>query len=498
MPLLVKVQPTLRRLRRRPLGDLPQHMGPARIYQKGCLGPFRLLWQLDGSPMPRVVPWGTIAAMYTALLKIFVTCEMWPSYCQNGHPAYQASERNFLFIHTYPYQFILIASGFGLVFRLSQSLTRYWEARSASQSLAAKWADAVLMTLTFDEEAVGVTAESKEQCAAFARSVLHLASLLHAVALHQLRGDCSLDTIESRKLAHDIPGLVGATTTRLPSGVVWYKEAGRNKAFARLNPIPCIGGLSESERRKLHCAERAHVVIGWLTRLIVRRRKRGGLSSAEAPVVSRIYQVLSDGNLWFLNALKVADTPFPFAYSQFNALICFINLGLFPILVADKVASLPLAIAISFVAISFVFGLNEVARDLEDPFSTDLGVWIGANRLDAPRMQSHFDERLLHHARSCGVALWPDGPECYGSFLEDAVGQPDDCDEFASPQASPSPLRKAASMPPHRVGGIESAVQLQEPKLAETPKAPKEGGRVRLCTTDSAAVSQPVLPQEVV
>ena len=59
-------------------------------------------------------------------------------------------------------------------------------------------------------------------------------------------------------------------------------------------------------------------------------------------------QVLSDGTLWFLAARKVCDTPFPFAYSQLNALVCFVHLGLFPLLVADKVASLLLTTTNSY------------------------------------------------------------------------------------------------------------------------------------------------------
>ena len=55
-----------------------------------------------------------------------------------------------------------------------------------------------------------------------------------------------------------------------------------------------------------------------------------------------VAQVLSDGTLWYHAALKVVDTPFPFPYAQLNAATCFVNLAIFPVIVADKVASLPL------------------------------------------------------------------------------------------------------------------------------------------------------------
>ena len=39
-------------------------------------------------------------------------------------------------------------------------------------------------------------------------------------------------------------------------------------------------------------------------------------------MVSRVYQVLSDGTFWYLSALKVADTPFPILVAQLNAASC--------------------------------------------------------------------------------------------------------------------------------------------------------------------------------
>ena len=50
-------------------------------------------------------------------------------------------------------------------------------------------------------------------------------------------------------------------------------------------------------------------------------------------------------------------------------------------------AALPLAVVVSFCAVAFLFGLHEVARDLEEPFTTKLGLAFGANRLHAPLMQ---------------------------------------------------------------------------------------------------------------
>jgi hypothetical protein len=159
---------------------LPTHTSPSRPYQKGFCGTIILLRHLSGSAFPRVLPWALLASAYTAMLHTTVSCNVWPTFCSNGHPSFEREDRPFLFVHTYSYHAILLASGFGLVFRLNQSLARYWEARSASQNMAAKWCDVALMALTFDEEDAPDVAESK-QCDTWARCFLHLMCRLSGV-----------------------------------------------------------------------------------------------------------------------------------------------------------------------------------------------------------------------------------------------------------------------------------------------------------------------------
>lgn len=119
--------------------------------------------------------------------------------------------------------------------------------------------------------------------------------------------------------------------------------------------------------------------------------------------------LLSDGNLWYLGALKVCDTPFPLAYAQVSFVVCVVNLCLFPLIVADKVASLPLGACISFACVALLFALNEVARDLESPLRSSLGVAPGANRLDVCTLQALFNDRLVAVASPAQMLTpsWP-------------------------------------------------------------------------------------------
>ena len=168
----------------------------------------------------------------------------------------------FLFIHPYAYQGILLSSGFGLVFRLNQSYSRYWEARSAVQSASAKWIDGLAMSLAFDDESLTSEVDAKHK--AFARCVLHLASLLHAAAMHALRGDASLSTLVPAKAAAaaaTTEATAPASSQSLRLRSCCESASASAAAFGARNPIAVLGGITEEEQRLLEpCNQRVHLV----------------------------------------------------------------------------------------------------------------------------------------------------------------------------------------------------------------------------------------------
>ena len=56
---------------------------------------------------------------------------------------------------------------------------------------------------------------------------------------------------------------------------------------------------------------------------------------------------------------------------------------------------------VSFCYTCLFFAMHDVARDLEEPFTSELGMWLGANRLHAPFMQHEYDDKLL---AACGAS----------------------------------------------------------------------------------------------
>ena len=86
----------------------------------------------------------------------------------------------------------------------------------------------------------------------------------------------------------------------------------RHERFVSSQPLPVLGGVSRAEVSALMVADdRVAFVYGVLLSQAGLRRRQGGLAS-EAPVFSRIHQLLSEGMLGFTMSKKTEDTPFPF------------------------------------------------------------------------------------------------------------------------------------------------------------------------------------------
>ena len=101
------------------------------------------------------------------------------------------------------------------------------------------------------------------------------------------------------------------------------------------------------------------------------------------PVLSRLYQVLSDGHNGFMQAKKVAFTPFPLPYAQLVLLFLFVLMISGPVVIVAYVNSTFLAGCLSFLATTASFALNEVGRELEHPF--------GHEPNDLPLSELHYD-----------------------------------------------------------------------------------------------------------
>merc|ERR1712032_1603964 len=84
------------------------------------------------------------------------------------------------------------------------------------------------------------------------------------------------------------------------------------------------------------------------------------------------YQELSNGMLAFNQAVRLADVPFPFPFAQLLSIILVGFLSFIPVYIAVFTKSMIVGPIMSFVLLEGIWGMNEMAKELENPFGQDV------------------------------------------------------------------------------------------------------------------------------
>mmetsp|Transcript_49814 Transcript_49814/g.107885 ORF Transcript_49814/g.107885 Transcript_49814/m.107885 type:complete len:575 (-) Transcript_49814:75-1799(-) len=321
-----------------------------------------------------------------------------------------------LLIHPYPYQVFAYVAAFALVFRTNISYQRFWESRTQCALMSSKWADAALECLTFDQvqkrqqprpvddngHAIPLTdaeiekrADTIRQRRLFQATIVHRFSLLHAIAIQVLRRDKTLTNLQ--------PALGRNNTVASRFSEVRARKTEVHQARKKANmhpPLRVLGGLSARQASRLEPVyDRVGALLTLILETISQRRVDGGLAGVEAPGLSRVYQVLSEGTNGFAQARKITHNPFPFAYSQVVTASLYILLITFPLIADAKIGrdndTKWFAPVLSFITAIFYLGLHEVSIELEEPFRPpgDFPLVI---------LQDDFNERLLGSLHTLG------------------------------------------------------------------------------------------------
>ena len=421
-----------------------------------------LAFRWFGSPFPRTIPFAALSVAITTLLQL---ADDWKATIVDA------------FGHPYPFQVYAFVIGFLVVLRTNHALARFMEARGAVEQMQSKWADAVLMLQAFDGVAGGVKSwdsgrrygahAPSDGTDAFVARIVHLLSLLHALALQQLRGDEDMRNLvvarQRRGNGVDVAPAISSSdanadfaadvvavatgdddasiergerregeTSRVVrvvlTGEAFAKHRSRStynlggafhqtaavadahhhrgkllsafslteaddkwRACCAATPLAVVGGVDGAELaalQRLDC-DRAYLVMSWIHALVVARAEETEGLRVPAPVLSRVYQTLSDGMLGFNQADKLAKTPFPMPYAQMLTVLLLVFNVTQPVMIAGNVNALWLALVMNVVSVVAYQGLNETARELEDPFKP-----THANDLGLPQLQAMFNSKV--------------------------------------------------------------------------------------------------------
>lgn len=158
-------------------------------------------------------------------------------------------------------------------------------------------------------------------------------------------------------------------------------------------PIKVLGGVSDSEIEMLQRARgpvaKLALVSLWLQEFISREFEHKALGKTAPPIVSRLYQFVSDGTLGYNQARKVAFIPFPFPHTQLTTFYVTILTIYLPILMLTFIRELWVSAVMNFFCVGVFLGIWFVSIELEDPFRNV------PNDLPLNNMQAQFNEALL-------------------------------------------------------------------------------------------------------
>eukprot|EP00931_Biecheleriopsis_adriatica_P040807 TRINITY_DN23371_c0_g1_i1.p1 TRINITY_DN23371_c0_g1~~TRINITY_DN23371_c0_g1_i1.p1 ORF type:complete len:390 (+),score=55.54 TRINITY_DN23371_c0_g1_i1:119-1288(+) len=371
-------------------------------YRKG-LGGLYILCKLEGTSWPYGVIPGLIAMAISLGLSFIKEADE------------HIRERSEFISHPYAFQLFAYLLGFLMVFRTNFAYQRYWEAIGAMQNMAAKWLDGALMGIAFDaggrvDRPLLYGAQDKDSSqpndpknkggpshSDFYGEIVHLCSLLHALALQHLRQDSNLDNLE---LAYPDAGAIPISQKMVTFGMPVFSLAKVGDTLAR-QKLPVLGGLRPEERAVLEMDSQQQVlptdarvamVEGWFMRRLIARQKfeQGESAYTSPPILSRLYQVISDGTLWYGAASKVAITPFPFPYHNLISVFLWMYTFLAPVLINGIIMDVALRAVFVFVSVFCYHALNNIGDNLEDPYLP-----YDPNELPLPALQHSVNMRLF-------------------------------------------------------------------------------------------------------
>jgi len=241
----------------------------------------------------------------------------------------------------------------------------------------------------------------------FLQELAHLSSLMNAVALSTLRNDMEgcesplsiyepgqqwpeVDPNQDEILkVHGTDAFFAWINTFLGVGLSAEQRSKHNAA----QPLPVIGGVSDAEIRFLQMAKgpyaKTQLCFNWLSEFIVREHLAGTLGEVGPPIISRVFQFLGDGMIYYNHARKIMFIPFPFGHAQLSVIFLFVMKIVIPYLMHDYTDHPVIGGLLTFLTVVCLEGINEVARDLENPFRNY------PNELPLVNFQAQYNEGLI-------------------------------------------------------------------------------------------------------
>jgi hypothetical protein len=304
---------------------------------------------------------------------------------------------------------LAIVLGYVTVLRTNIAVGRYFEGMTNVQFFGSKWNDAYTQLCSFIRSSAKLHVMKGgdhliQELGELQVRLLHWFSLLHCLAINELQVT-QLDVQEDvfMKRIHILPnvhvgslcfisGLDSDNTEGYklrdqhdeirPDAEPQYVESG-------LPVLSVIGEPLPEERYSLMKADnKVDLVHSWIIEAVSCASLDGRILT-QPPILSRVYQELSNGMLGFNQAYKIALVQFPFAFAQMLTVFLVAFLFCCPIAVYVFTGGEFLTPALTLFTVLGFWGIHEIAVEIENPFGTSV------NHLPLRELHETINETLL-------------------------------------------------------------------------------------------------------
>eukprot|EP00443_Scrippsiella_acuminata_P077615 CAMPEP_0115379490 /NCGR_PEP_ID=MMETSP0271-20121206/4559_1 /TAXON_ID=71861 /ORGANISM="Scrippsiella trochoidea, Strain CCMP3099" /LENGTH=398 /DNA_ID=CAMNT_0002802695 /DNA_START=196 /DNA_END=1389 /DNA_ORIENTATION=- len=247
--------------------------------------------------------------------------------------------------------------GFFMVFRTQQAYHRFQSGATAVHEMRGEWFDSASSLVSFCK----YSDTDVSKILRFQHKLVRLFSILHACALADLEGE-----------------------KRATNG---ERDSTRIRAYNL--PLIDVEGLDRESLLQIQQTDcKVELVYQWIQQIVVENVKMQVLS-VPPPILTRAFQELSNGMVKYHDAMVIAHVPFPFPYMQTSEILLILHWVFTPLLMCTWTVAWPWTFSFCFISVLFLWSLNAVACELENPFGED------PNDLDALHAQNHLNQRLL-------------------------------------------------------------------------------------------------------
>eukprot|EP00928_Gymnodinium_smaydae_P033511 TRINITY_DN2398_c0_g3_i1.p1 TRINITY_DN2398_c0_g3~~TRINITY_DN2398_c0_g3_i1.p1 ORF type:complete len:492 (-),score=69.33 TRINITY_DN2398_c0_g3_i1:24-1499(-) len=310
-------------------------------YQRGSFRPLNLV-KLYGSVFPYAFVPALISAIIAAVIKhvaleqVGRVLDEWLLKPLSGGTGFAAYTAFVTFLVT---------------FRTGKAYDRFWNGANDIKMMQAEFFVTASNLFAFVRPSPELEKKAK-----FQHTLVRLLSLLHAVALHQLGA-----------------GGDGVDIARQP--------------LPRYELVD-INGLDPDTLDVLVNEEcRVELIIQWVQSLTVDGIK-AGVCVIPPPILSRIFQNLSNALTSYYSAYRVTEVPYPFPYVQTTEVMLLLHMLATPFMMQAFVSNAMWSFVCTFIPIFALLSLNFIAAELENPFNETRNV------LNMFALQRDFNKRL--------------------------------------------------------------------------------------------------------